>query len=110
VLWQIGLAFPDENNCTAFGCEPNGFVSILVLALIIAGVVLSSKAGWDELELSNVFSRHAVPYDTYDSQDDGGTGYSYWDCGKCKSSFELKEVANGACPTCKIPMRRVWEQ
>ena len=57
VLWQIGLAFPDEDTCTAFGCEPHVFVSFLVLALIISGVVLSSKAGWDELELSNVFSK-----------------------------------------------------
>jgi hypothetical protein len=120
VLWQIGLAFPDENNCTAFGCEPNGFVSFLVLALIIAGVVLSSKAGWDELELSDVFSRPSATSDNfsgpsasseaYDSQGDSGTGYSYWDCGQCKASFELKQATKGMCPNCKIPMRRVWEQ
>jgi hypothetical protein len=108
VLWQIGLAFPDEDNCTAFGCEPNGFVSFLVLGLIITGVVLSSKAGWDELELSDVFSKR-VPYETYDSQDDGGTGYAYWDCGQCKTSFELKQVTKGMCPNCKIPMRKIRE-
>ena len=54
VLWQIGLAFPDKNNCSAFGCQPNGFVSFLVVAVIIAGVVLSSRAGWDELYHSSL--------------------------------------------------------
>jgi hypothetical protein len=54
VLWQIGLAFPDSGNCTAFGCEPNLFVSFLVFALIITGVVLSSLAGWNELRLSSL--------------------------------------------------------
>jgi hypothetical protein len=110
VLWQIGLGFPDENNCTAFGCEPNGFVSFLVLALIIAGVVLSSKAGWDELELSDNFSRPSTTSEGFGSQDDIGTGYSYWDCGRCKTSFELKQATKGICPNCKIQMRRVWEQ
>jgi hypothetical protein len=54
VLWQLGLAFPDENNCTAFGCAPNGFVSAFVVLLVIAGVIISSIAGWGELELSNM--------------------------------------------------------
>jgi len=54
VLWQIGLAFPDENNCSAFGCEPNWFISLLVAGLVIAGVIISSIAGWDELERSSI--------------------------------------------------------
>jgi hypothetical protein len=54
VLWQIGLAFPDENNCSAFGCEPNWFITLLVAGLVIAGVLISSNAGWSELELSNM--------------------------------------------------------
>jgi hypothetical protein len=54
VVWQIGLAFPDENNCSAFGCEPHGLVSIIVLVIVVAGVVLSSSAGWEELRLSSV--------------------------------------------------------
>jgi hypothetical protein len=54
VLWQLGLAFPDENNCTAFGCAPNGFMSAFVVLLVITGVIISSIAGWSELELSNM--------------------------------------------------------
>ena len=56
VVWQIGLAFPDEDNCSAFGCEPHGIVSILVLLLVVLGVLLSSSAGWEELRLSSVSS------------------------------------------------------
>jgi uncharacterized membrane protein YidH (DUF202 family) len=65
VVWQIGLAFPDEDNCSAFGCEPNLFVVFLVVTLIIVGVVLSSKAGWDELQLSEVSSSPEITYQTY---------------------------------------------
>jgi hypothetical protein len=54
VLWQIGLAFPDENNCSAFGCEPNWFITLLVAGLVITGVFISSIAGWSELELSSM--------------------------------------------------------
>jgi hypothetical protein len=54
VVWQLGLAFPDPNNCTAFGCQPNWFVSFLVAGLVITGVIVSSIAGWNELELSSV--------------------------------------------------------
>ena len=54
VLWQLGLAFPDENNCSILGCEPNGVVTFLVVALVIAGVFISSMAGWDEIRKSNV--------------------------------------------------------
>jgi rubrerythrin len=81
-------------------------VSFLVLALIIAGVVLSSKAGWDELGLSEVSSHHAVPYDTYD---DGATAFEFWVCGNCRKSFELEEVPRGKCPKCDIPMGKVKE-
>jgi uncharacterized membrane protein YidH (DUF202 family) len=56
VVWQIGLAFPDEDNCSAFGCQPHGIVSILVLLLVVLGVLLSSSAGWEELRLSSVSS------------------------------------------------------
>jgi hypothetical protein len=54
VIWQLGLAFPDESNCTAFGCAPNGFVSAFVVLLVVSGVIISSIAGWSELELSNM--------------------------------------------------------
>jgi hypothetical protein len=85
----------------------NGFGWVVVGLVIFAlGVIVSSVVGWSEIGMSGV----GVTTDNYGGQDSVGTGYSYWDCGKCKSSFELKEVANGACPTCEIPMRRVWEQ
>jgi hypothetical protein len=97
----------------------NGFGWVIVGLVIFAlGVIVSSVVGWSEIgmsgvgldykEQSDVLSR--VTSDNYGGQDPGGTGYSYWECGKCKSSFELKEVGTGACPTCEIPMRRVWEQ
>jgi hypothetical protein len=54
VIWQLGLAFPDEDTCSIVGCEPYGFVSAFVVLLVIAGVIISSFAGWSELELSNM--------------------------------------------------------
>lgn len=52
--WQVGLAFADEDSCNAFGCQPNGFFYFLVFALVTTGVILSSRAGWHELSLSEV--------------------------------------------------------
>jgi hypothetical protein len=54
VIWQLGLAFPDEDSCSIVGCEPYGFVSAFVVLLVIAGVIISSFAGWSELELSAI--------------------------------------------------------
>jgi hypothetical protein len=54
VLWQVGLAFPDESNCSILGCEPNGLITALAVLLVITGVILSSIAGWDELGKSDV--------------------------------------------------------
>jgi hypothetical protein len=54
LLWQIGVAFPDEDNCTVLGCEPHVFVLIFVALLLITGVILSSSAGWYELRKSNI--------------------------------------------------------
>lgn len=54
LLWQIALLFPDEDNCSVLGCSPHFFWQFLVAALIIAGIVLSSRAGWHELSLSEV--------------------------------------------------------
>jgi uncharacterized membrane protein YidH (DUF202 family) len=64
VLWQIGLAFPDEGSCSVVGCEPYGFVSFFVAVLIILGVVISSAVGWKELSLSErMIPEKTVPYD-----------------------------------------------
>lgn len=52
--WQIGLAFPDEDNCNPLGCQPNGFWYFAVFAIVATGVILSSRAGWHELSLSEV--------------------------------------------------------
>lgn len=54
VLWQIALQFPDQDNCGVLGCEPHFAWSLLVGALVITGVFVSSRAGWSELALSNV--------------------------------------------------------
>jgi hypothetical protein len=54
LLWQIALLFPDENNCTVLGCSPHFIWQLLVAALIISGIILSSRAGWHELSLSEV--------------------------------------------------------
>jgi len=66
VVWQLGLAFPDPNNCSAFGCEPHGLVSFVVSALVITGVLVSSVVGWKELSLSDreTGANRVVPYDT----------------------------------------------
>jgi hypothetical protein len=52
--WQVGLLFTDESNCTIYGCTPHVFWYFLVALLIVLGVVFSSRAGWKELELSDV--------------------------------------------------------
>jgi len=95
VLWQIGLAFPDKNNCSAFGCEPNGFVTFLVVALIIAGVALSSKAGWDELGLSDpsVFSERELPGESIHTQDLGKYKFA-------TESTNVMEYEGRICPGC----------
>lgn len=76
VIWQIGLQFPDEENCAfeGFGCQPNGFVIFLVSALIIAGVIFSSRAGWHELSLSEVPGHPLSPSGNVSSSPKGSTG------------------------------------
>ena len=54
LVWQIGLLFIDTGNCTILGCSPHIFWQVIVVALIITGIVLSSRAGWHELSLSEV--------------------------------------------------------
>jgi hypothetical protein len=54
IIWQVGLAFPDEENCNRLGCEPHGFVPILVGVVVIFGILAASGVGWYELDLSQV--------------------------------------------------------
>jgi len=60
-VWQIDQQFPDPDKCGAFLCEPREFVVFIVAGLIIAGVILSSRAGWYELSLSDVPGTSATP-------------------------------------------------
>lgn len=54
LVWQIGLIFTDSDNCSLAGCTPHEFVYVITGGLIIIGIVLSSRVGWYELELSEV--------------------------------------------------------
>jgi hypothetical protein len=54
IFWQVGLAFPDEDNCNIFGCQPYAFFPISAGVLIVSGVVVASLVGWGELEMSQV--------------------------------------------------------
>jgi hypothetical protein len=55
MVWQIGLIFVDPSeNCTILGCTPNGFFYFVTAVLIIMGIWIASRAGWHELELSQV--------------------------------------------------------
>jgi hypothetical protein len=54
MVWQIGVLFVDKSECTILGCTPNGFFYFVTASLIIMGIWLASRAGWHELELSQV--------------------------------------------------------
>jgi hypothetical protein len=54
IVWQVGLLFPDENNCGVLGCSPHIAWIIIVGALILIGIIISSRAGWQELALSQI--------------------------------------------------------
>jgi hypothetical protein len=55
MVWQIGLLFVDPSeDCTILGCTPNGFFYFVTAVLIIMGIWIASRAGWHELELSQV--------------------------------------------------------
>lgn len=56
VLWNISLAFVDQQACLQYGdnCNGNAFLQFLAVLVWIVSVVWSSRAGWEELEKSNV--------------------------------------------------------
>lgn len=55
-LWNISLAFIDEQACYQNGdnCSENAFLQFLAGIVWIVAVIWSSSAGWDELNKSNV--------------------------------------------------------
>lgn len=55
-LWNISLAFIDEQACYQYGdnCTGNAFLQFMAGIVWLAAVILSSSAGWDELNKSNI--------------------------------------------------------
>lgn len=55
-LWNISLAFIDEQACYRSGdnCTGNTFLQFLAAIVWIVAVIWSSSAGWDELNKSNI--------------------------------------------------------
>jgi hypothetical protein len=55
-LWNISLAFIDEQACFQNGdnCTGNTFLQFAAAAVWIGSVIWSSRAGWDELYKSNI--------------------------------------------------------
>lgn len=55
-LWNISLAFVDEQACFQNGdnCTGNGFIQFLAAIVWLVAVVWSSGAGWEELNKSNI--------------------------------------------------------
>jgi len=55
-LWNISLAFIDEQACFQYGdnCTGNAFLQFLAAIVWIVAVIWSSSAGWDELNKSYV--------------------------------------------------------
>ena len=55
-LWNLSLAFIDQQDCFANGsnCTGNAFLQFLAAVVLIGSIVWSSQAGWEELGKSNV--------------------------------------------------------
>ena len=55
-LWNLSLAFIDQQDCFANGsnCTRNAFLQFLAAVVLIGSIVWSSQAGWEELGKSNV--------------------------------------------------------
>jgi hypothetical protein len=56
LLWNVSLAFVDQHDCLQYGdnCNGNAFLQFLAGVVWIVSVIWSSRAGWEELEKSNV--------------------------------------------------------
>lgn len=55
-LWNLSLAFVNTNDCMRFGenCSGNPALQFMAVGVWIATVILSSRAGWDELQKSEI--------------------------------------------------------
>lgn len=56
LLWNLSLFSIDEQSCRLreTNCEGNPFLQLMAVAVYVTSVVLSSRAGWIELEKSNI--------------------------------------------------------
>jgi len=55
-IWNISLAMADEQSCYQSGrnCTGNTFLQFVAGVVWIIAVIWSSKAGWEELDKSNI--------------------------------------------------------
>ena len=55
-LWNLSLAFRDQQDCYAYGsnCTGNTFLQVLATVVFIGSVIWSSNAGWSELSKSDI--------------------------------------------------------
>ena len=55
-LWNLSLAFVNTNDCFRSGenCSGNPALQFMAIGVWIATVILSSRAGWDELQKSEM--------------------------------------------------------
>lgn len=55
-FWNLSTISVDQQSCFVRGtnCEGNSFLQLMAVAVWVAAVILSSRAGWSELEKSNI--------------------------------------------------------
>ena len=55
-LWNLSLAFIDQQKCYANGsnCTGNAFLQFLAGVVLIGSIIWSSNAGWSELSKSDI--------------------------------------------------------
>lgn len=55
-LWNLSLAFISSSDCARTGenCSGNVALQLMAVGVWIATVILSSRAGWDELQKSDI--------------------------------------------------------
>lgn len=56
LLWNLSMFSIDEQSCRLrqTNCDGNPFLQLMAVAVYVTSVVLSSRAGWVELEKSNI--------------------------------------------------------
>jgi hypothetical protein len=55
-FWNLSTISVDQQSCFIRGtnCDGNPFLQLMAVAAWVAAVILSSRAGWSELEKSNI--------------------------------------------------------